>query len=219
MFTPLAAAAGVRLELRAAPEALAAADSAAVRQVLLNFLDNATRYGPRGQRVRVGVERAGPTARVWVEDEGPGVPPAERTRVFAPYYRMARDAAVTGGGSGIGLAVVGDLAERQGGRAWVEAARPEPGAPRASTAGAGARFVVEFPAAHEAEVRASAARGGTPAGGVRAGAQAGSPAAGSRGRGGTPAAGTPAAGTPAAGTPPTVSDTEAVGAAGVGEPA
>jgi hypothetical protein len=117
-----------------------------VRQVLLNFLDNATRYGPRGQRVRVGVERAGPTARVWVEDEGPGVPPAERTRVFAPYYRMARDAAVTGGGSGIGLAVVRDLAERYGGRAWVENGRLA-SAPEAGTLGAGARFVAEFQAA------------------------------------------------------------------------
>lgn len=143
MFTPLAAAAGARLELCAVPNALALADSAAVRQVLLNFLDNAARYGPRGQRVVVGVERATEgfgreeRVRLWVEDEGPGVPADERTRVFAPYYRMARDAAVTGGGSGIGLAVVRDLVARQGGRAWVE-----PG-----VLGGGARFVAEFPAA------------------------------------------------------------------------
>jgi len=141
LFAPLATAAGARLELRVVPNALALADSAAVRQVLLNFLDNAARYGPRGQRVAVGVERAsegfGREARVrlWVEDEGPGVPPEERARVFEPYYRMARDAAVTGGGSGIGLAVVRDLVARQGGRAWVERG-----------ASGGARFVAEFPA-------------------------------------------------------------------------
>jgi signal transduction histidine kinase len=137
MFKPLAAAAGARLELRAAPAAAARADSAAVRQVLLNFLDNAARYGPRGQRIAVGVEGGPEAVRVWVEDEGPGVPPAERARVFEPYYRMARDAAVTGGGSGIGLAVVRDLAGRHGGRAWVEA----------GALGGGARFVAEFPAA------------------------------------------------------------------------
>jgi signal transduction histidine kinase len=138
MFAPLAGAAGARLELHAAPHVVAAADSSAVRQVLLNFLDNATRYGPRGQCVALGVEGGGGRVRVWVEDEGPGVPQAERARVFAPYYRMARDAAVTGGGSGIGLAVVRDLVERQGGRAWVEDGR---------LTGRGARFVAEFPAA------------------------------------------------------------------------
>jgi signal transduction histidine kinase len=171
MFTPLAAAAGARLELRAAPGAVALADSAAVRQVLLNFLDNAARYGPRGQRVAVGVDRVvegfarEERVRLWVEDEGPGVPADERARVFEPYYRMARDAAVAAGGSGIGLAVVRDLVARQGGRAWVE-----PGA-----GGAGARFAAEFPAA-PAAAAPRAARGGAP--GAPNGVPGGAPAAG-----------------------------------------
>jgi signal transduction histidine kinase len=130
-----------------------------VRQVLLNFLDNAARYGPRGQRVVVGVDRVAEgfareeRVRLWVEDEGPGVPADERARVFEPYYRMARDAAVAAGGSGIGLAVVRDLVARQGGRAWVE-----PGAH-----GAGARFAAEFPGAPAAAPAAPRAeRGGAP---------------------------------------------------------
>jgi hypothetical protein len=59
---------------------------------------------------------AGEVARVWVDDEGRGVPGGERQRVWEPYYRMDRDAAVTAGGSGIGLAVVRDLVQRHGGR-------------------------------------------------------------------------------------------------------
>jgi signal transduction histidine kinase len=192
MFAPLAAAAGARLELHAAPPAPAAADSGAVRQVLLNFLDNATRYGPRGQRVAVGVERAGDRVRVWVEDEGPGVPAAERARVFAPYYRMARDAAVTGGGSGIGLAVVRDQVARQGGRAWVEAGRLG-GTSATGTPGGGARFVAEFPAGRDGDPRAETRPGewrvvdaaaGAPAAGAPAAAGGGRTRdAGARGRG------------------------------------
>jgi two-component system phosphate regulon sensor histidine kinase PhoR len=146
LFAPLAAAAGVRVVLRAEPGAVASVDGGALRQVLLNFLDNAARYGPRGQTVEVGVARAaapggGVCVRVWVQDEGPGVPPAERARVWAPYYRLERDAAATRGGSGIGLAVVRDLVARQGGAVRVEAAT------RANAAGGrGARFVAEFPA-------------------------------------------------------------------------
>jgi signal transduction histidine kinase len=156
LFAPLAAAAGARLELRAPAGACARADAAAVRQVLLNFLDNAVRYGPRGQTVVVGVTRVADgfrrvaRVRLWVEDEGPGVPAPERERVFGAYYRMARDAAVTGGGSGIGLAVVRDLVQRhEGGRVWVEPGRRPTAAPDAGGApagGRGARFVAEFPA-------------------------------------------------------------------------
>ena len=162
MLTPLAAAAGARLTLRAAPEAVARVDAAALRQILLNFLDNAARYGPRGQQIVVGVERvdaaagaAGPEradgcVRLWVEDEGPGVPPEERARVFEPYYRMRRDAVVTAGGSGLGLAVVRDLVRRQGGRVWIEPGARGAGCPAPPAARPGARFVVEFAAATDA---------------------------------------------------------------------
>ena len=119
------------------PRVAAAVDPSALRQILLNLLDNAVKYGPRGQTVRVAVERAGAAVRLTVEDGGPGVTAEERERIWEPFVRGRAGEAWAGGGSGIGLAVVRDLAERHGGRAWVEATR----------AGVGARFVVELPAA------------------------------------------------------------------------
>jgi len=84
----------------------------------------------------VGMGVAGFAVRVWVADQGPGVPAEDRLRVWQPYRRLERDAEGATGGSGIGLAVVRDLVELHGGRAWVEDAP-----------GGGARFVVEFPGA------------------------------------------------------------------------
>src|SRR3712207_7382097 len=58
--------------------------------------------------------------RVWVEDEGPGIPPQERERVWLPFLRLQRDRNGATGGSGIGLAVVRELALLHGGETWVE---------------------------------------------------------------------------------------------------
>jgi signal transduction histidine kinase len=72
--------------------------------------------------------------RVWVEDEGPGIPPGDRERIWERFVRrdVHRDSAIAG--TGIGLTVVRDLVALHGGRSWVE------GGDRS-----GARFVVEFP--------------------------------------------------------------------------
>ncbi len=133
-FRPLALARGVTIEERLLVDATVAMESGTLRQVLLNLLDNAVKYGPRDAMVRVTLEGEGATVRLLVDDAGPGVPDAERQRIFAPYERgaVARDQAV--GGSGIGLTVVRDLVSRHGGS--VSAA----GAP-----GGGARFVVTLP--------------------------------------------------------------------------
>jgi signal transduction histidine kinase len=104
--------------------------------VLLNLLDNAAKYGPRGQTVRVGMCIRAFSARLSVADQGPGVPREERTRIWQPYRRLQRDVDAASGGSGIGLAVVRDLVEAHGGRVWVE-----------DGDGGGARFVVELPGA------------------------------------------------------------------------
>jgi signal transduction histidine kinase len=120
-----------------------------VRHVLLNLLDNAVKYGPAGQEVRVGLEHCGDAVRITVEDQGPGIPPADRDRVFRRFERLARDRESAVVGAGIGLAVVHDLVAEMEGRC-----RVEDGAPAA----AGARFIVELPAASAA----SAASGGAP---------------------------------------------------------
>ena len=139
-FAPLARARRATLRADVEPGLLVYADGRALRQVLFNLFDNAVKYGPPGSTVTVGAAAAGEgKARLWVDDEGPGVPPAERDRVWAPYYRMRRDSETAVGGSGIGLAVVRELVALHGGRAWFE------GAPSG-----GARVVIELPAEHAA---------------------------------------------------------------------
>lgn len=120
MFAPLARGrdATVRTELEAG--LLVAADPDALRQILLNLLDNAVKYGPGGQTIIVGTARHGAHVRLWVEDQGPGIPPADRARVWEPYIRLERGVERATGGSGIGLAVVRELVELHGGQAWVE---------------------------------------------------------------------------------------------------
>ncbi len=134
-FAPIARSRGVALRTVLDEGLIATVDRGALRQVLLNFLDNAVKYGPAGQTVAVGAVRAEGAARVFVEDEGPGVPPADRARVWEPYTRLDREGERISGGSGIGLAVVRDLVRLHGGRVWVEA----------GTDGRGARFVAELP--------------------------------------------------------------------------
>jgi signal transduction histidine kinase len=135
-FQPLAQARDVRVRLVADGAVTAPVDAGAVRQVVLNLLDNAVKYGPTGQRVTAGLALENGQAVIAVEDEGPGIPPAERTRVWEPYWRLPRDSASAVGGSGIGLAVVKELVQAHGGSVTVTT----------GTYG-GARFVVRFPGA------------------------------------------------------------------------
>jgi len=142
MFQPLVADTGTRIVARLEPEAEAAFDPDALRQVLLNLLDNAAKYGPRRQEILVGIESSPGATRLFVEDQGPGIPEAERERVFDRFYRLPREGASPTAGTGIGLSVVRDLVTRHGGRTYVEAA---------STGGS--RFVVELPAPRFEEPR------------------------------------------------------------------
>lgn len=139
-FTPLARARKNSIEVEAMDDLVALADPKAVRQILLNLLDNAVKYGPVGQTVTIGGKPHGGRVRLWVADHGPGIPIAERERIWDPYYRLARDAD-TAGGSGIGLSIVKELVRLQGGKIWVEdAGSRKNGKP-------GARFVIELPRA------------------------------------------------------------------------
>lgn len=147
-FEPLARAAGATIEERIEAGVVCIMDVEATRQAVLNLLDNAVKYGPAGQAIEIGVRgtpgRGTPGehdgfAAIWVEDEGPGVPPGQRDRVWDAYVRLDRDRASATAGSGIGLAVVRRVIEAQGGRVRVEAGGRTPGP--------GARFVIELPLA------------------------------------------------------------------------
>jgi signal transduction histidine kinase len=143
-FAPLAAARHARVETHLDQDTWASVDSGAVRQILLNLLDNAVKYGPSGQTVRVSLRHDGNSAQLTVEDDGPGISPADAERIWHPFNRLAAARTATGG-AGIGLAIVKQLTDLHGGRAWVE--HPP----------AGARFVVRIPGAWRDASAAAAA--------------------------------------------------------------
>lgn len=133
---PNAAARGLALEARADAEVVATGDRAALRTLLDNLVDNALRYAGHGAVV-VSAARDGDGAVLEVEDSGPGIPAAERERVFDRFYRGEGAAE---GGSGLGLAIVRRIVERHGGRIELLDAR----------AGTGLRVRVRLPAAARA---------------------------------------------------------------------
>ncbi|MFL5559851.1 MAG: sensor histidine kinase [Gemmatimonadaceae bacterium] len=130
---PMASAAGMTLRTTAEPGLVAAGDRAAVLQVLVNLVDNAIRHGKSGGEAVVSAARAGDAVRFIVDDDGPGIPPRDRKRVWRRFVRLEGRTRATG--SGIGLSVVAELVSAMGGRTWVTE----------SPLG-GARFVVEIPA-------------------------------------------------------------------------
>jgi signal transduction histidine kinase len=84
--------------------------------------------------VTVAVEAAGEHARLVVADQGPGIPPEERKRIFARFYRLDTPESVRTRGAGIGLAILADFAARSRAAVTVD-----------DTPGGGACFIVDFP--------------------------------------------------------------------------
>src|SRR5207247_2198447 len=103
LFAPIAAGRNARVTLDAEESIEANVDEGAVRQIVLNLLDNAVKYGPEGQQVVVRLERDATSVRIAVDDEGPGIPPRERRRVWSRYYRLGRETERAIAGAGIGL--------------------------------------------------------------------------------------------------------------------
>jgi signal transduction histidine kinase len=109
-FTPLADARKMRIELDVAPPVVARGDSGAIRQILINVLDNAAKYGPIGQTITIGVRTEGKIVRLWVDDTGPGIPAAQRDKVWNPFFRIGGTLDDSTGGAGLGLSIVRELA-------------------------------------------------------------------------------------------------------------
>ena len=109
-------------------------DPVQIDQVLSNLLENAARFSPPGGEVLVSASLWRRSVQVRIADQGPGIPPEDRERVFEAFYR--RDAGDGRGGSGLGLAIARAVVLGHGGRIFIE------GAPSGGTA-----VVFELPVA------------------------------------------------------------------------
>ena len=103
------------------PPALGAAQAnpEKLQRVLFNLIQNAIRHTPADGSVVVRAEPVADRIEIEVADSGDGIPPAERERVFTPFYRGGTDSARTGSGAGLGLAVSRAIVEAHGGRIWL----------------------------------------------------------------------------------------------------
>ncbi|THV10069.1 DUF4173 domain-containing protein [Nocardioides caeni] len=117
------------------------ADPGRLGQLVANLLDNASRHSPAGGVVRVVAERVGDGVRLEVSDQGPGVSPVDRERVFEAFGTL--QATEGGGGTGLGLAIARWVTDLHGGRISFVDPAPAPG----PDPGPGARVRVELPLA------------------------------------------------------------------------
>src|SRR5687768_1287617 len=97
----------VTVDNQVGPELRVQADTDRLHQVLFNLVENAIKYGRASGRVVIGAKSAGDKkAQVWVQDDGPGIPPDSKDRVFERFYRVDRARSRESGGTGLGLAIV-----------------------------------------------------------------------------------------------------------------
>jgi two-component system, OmpR family, sensor histidine kinase KdpD len=110
------------------------ADADQIERVLVNLIENALKYSPADEPVRVQVTPTASDVLIRVVDHGPGIAGADRERIFEPFQRAATDGAVRG--AGLGLAIARGFADANGGRVWAE-----------SQEGQGSTFVLALPLA------------------------------------------------------------------------
>jgi len=118
-----------------AASTMAVADPARTVQVVANLLSNASRYSVEGDEIELHVSSVGQQLRVRVTDHGPGISPEDQQRIFGAWVRVEGSAP---GGLGLGLNIVQNLVQQQGGRVGID-----------STLGQGATFWFTLPAAVE----------------------------------------------------------------------
>lgn len=124
---------------------LVSADPRRLEQVLFNILDNARKWSPPQGVITIIVQSEANTVRISVRDQGPGIPVAERERVFERFYQVAHPSALQPGGSGLGLAICKALIEAHGGQIGI-----------AEAPGGGAEVWCTLPAVPAADTTGSA---------------------------------------------------------------
>lgn len=124
------------------------ANPSALGQVFRNIIDNARSFSPKHGEVRVFIEAPHDREnliRVYIDDDGPGIPPESLDKIFQRFYTKRPAGAAFGNNSGLGLAICRQIVASHGGRIWAENRQSDPANP--DSARIGARFVVELPAA------------------------------------------------------------------------
>lgn len=111
-------------------------DEQRLGQVLKNLVANAIRYSPRGGEVTLGATPGEGEVKVWVRDEGIGIPYEDLEKIFSRFYRVDDSDRRIPGGIGLGLALVREMVRAHGGRVWAE-----------STLGQGSTFFFTLPLA------------------------------------------------------------------------
>jgi signal transduction histidine kinase len=111
-------------------------DRASIKQVVVNLLDNAIKYTPRGGAISLNVQARGGKAVLEVGDTGMGIPSDALPHVFERFFRVDKARSREAGGAGLGLAIVKSICAAHGGKVEVESAE-----------GKGSRFRVELPLA------------------------------------------------------------------------
>jgi signal transduction histidine kinase len=114
-----------------AESVIASVDAERLGRVLRNLLGNAHKYARENGTISVAVERGATEVCISVTDDGPGIQPDDRERIFERFYRVSGSGSA---GSGLGLAIARGLVELHGGRVWVD-----------STPGRGSTFRVALP--------------------------------------------------------------------------
>lgn len=143
---PLAAERAVTIAVATSPQgSMVAGDRDRLVQLVLILLDNAIDHAPRRSAVEIAVIRTRSEVCLSVDDSGPGIPIAERERIFVPFARLDRANRRGHENAGLGLAIARQIADAHGGNV-AAADRP----------GGGARFVLTLPALRHEEPRAAA---------------------------------------------------------------
>ena len=124
------------ITLRAPDTVIVSGDDTRLRQVVGNLVRNALVHTPRATPVEIAVATQNGTARLSVIDHGPGLPLADRERIFEPFYRADASRSRDSGGAGLGLSIVSAVVAAHGGQVKV-----------IETSGGGATFAVELPLA------------------------------------------------------------------------